>query len=79
MIEGGETLDRNDSAFAERLKYLMQQRGLSQYQLAHLSGLSESTISKYINSDTKPNFNSILALAEALMVSPKDLFDLVKK
>lgn len=62
------------SEFGKTLKYVMRQSGMSQYQLAHRSGLSESTISKYINGESYPNYTSILSLARALEVPPNVLF-----
>lgn len=64
----------NEYRFGETLKYIMQQNGMSQYQLAHMSGLSESTISKYINGESYPNYSSIMVLAKALSVPPQVLF-----
>lgn len=64
----------NKYSFGDTLKYIMKQNGMSQYQLAHMSGLSESTISKYINGESHPNYVSILALAKALGIPPQVLF-----
>lgn len=55
----------------------MLQSDMSQYQLAHRSGLSESTISKYINGESYPNYKSITRLAKALGVSTHTLFELL--
>lgn len=66
-----------DTGFGSRLKYILQQNGMSQYQLAHRSGLSESTISKYINGESYPNYKSLESIARGLDVPLYVLFDLL--
>lgn len=68
-----------DTNFGSRLKYILQQSGMSQYQLAHRSGLSESTISKYINGESYPNYKSLEAIASGLKVPLYVLFDLLEE
>lgn len=66
-----------DTKFGYRLRYILKQSGMSQYQLAHRSGLSESTISKYINGESYPNYKSLEAIARGLDVPLYVLFDLL--
>ena len=57
-------------AFAKRLRKLAYKKGpYTQKQLAELSGISEPTISHYMNGSRIPNGNNILRLARALNCS----------
>ncbi len=62
-----------EKAFAERLKYLMEIRGISQKELAEKTGLSIRTIQRYLYGETKPNKCIIEGLANALRSSSEFL------
>lgn len=55
--------------FGEHLKSIRQQKGLTQKQLAILVGSSERGIQNYEINARKPNFDIIIALADALEVT----------
>lgn len=55
--------------FAERLKTLRKERGLSQQLLGEKIGVSKATISKYENCINPPKLAHAKALADALNVS----------
>lgn len=55
--------------FAERLKTLRKERGLSQQLLGEKIGVSKATISKYENCINPPKLAHAKALADALSVS----------
>jgi len=54
--------------YAQRLTMLREERGLSQHELARLSGISRTTITQHETGDRKPTVRSIKALARALGV-----------
>lgn len=57
-----------------KIKELINQRNISQYELADRSGVSQSTISKHLqNGDF--GVTELLGIADALEVSIKDLFE----
>ncbi len=62
--------------FAEQLKKILSQRGITQRQLAERLGVTETTISRYVTTGPKgrtPDVESLVALAQELNVSLNDL------
>lgn len=55
--------------FSERLSHCMGQRGLNGAELSALSGVTTSTISRYLNGLRMPTIDNIILLADALGVS----------
>jgi transcriptional regulator with XRE-family HTH domain len=65
----------NKSGLAKRVKKLRARKGLSQDQLADLSGLSLRTIQRVENGETIPRGDTLRMLAIALQVSPDEIID----
>lgn len=61
--------------FRRNLIELMIERGYSQGDLAESIGVSDSTISRYLNGERIPSLKSILNLTYELDVSLDDLID----
>ena len=62
--------------FSQNLARMMAERGINQPELAHLSGVDQSLISRYLRSDKKaklPNLNNLVALAKALNCTLENL------
>ena len=59
--------------FADRLRALMRERGLSQRKLAVAAGLSDSAVSQYLSGSREPNLRVFSQLCSALEVSPSAL------
>lgn len=58
--------------FRERLTQLLQEKGLRAAELARRVGVSETTISKYLNKENKKYaFDIVLRIAQVLDVSPE--------
>lgn len=57
-----------------RIKQLMELRGISEYRLAKLSGLSQSTISNIFNRNTAPTIPTIEAICNGLGISMAQFF-----
>lgn len=55
--------------FAERLARLLEERKMSQRQLAALSGATEATISRYVNGSRSPGAQTARDIAAVLDVS----------
>ena len=53
----------------ERIRMLMEQRGLSQKELANLSNITEASLSKYLSGERTPRIDILLNIARALNVS----------
>lgn len=54
--------------FAQRLRYIREERGLSQEDVGRLAGLSKATISKYEAASHPPKLVHAVAIADALGV-----------
>lgn len=50
----------------QRMKELISQKGISQKQLAKISGLTESTISHYVRGERVPRGVNLIKIAKAL-------------
>ncbi len=67
-------MDHEEHTFADRLAALMKQQGLTQFQLAEKIGVGQPAISNMLNRTCRPQKRTIVRLAEALGVSPKELW-----
>ena len=59
--------------FAEKLQRKMEHEGIDQRRLAMRSGISESSISKYISGDQLPKLHAVVRIAKALQASLYEL------
>ncbi len=59
--------------FGEHLRRLRETKGLSQFQLGKLVGVSDKAVSKWENGYAKPKGSLILKLSEILSVSVEQL------
>ena len=62
--------------FGDNLVYIMRHTKTTQRKLAEKTGLSQGTISKYINKQQIPGVKAIVNIAYALDCSTDDLIDL---
>ena len=62
----------------QRVRQLRAERGFTQNQLAELSGLSHSALSKIENNQLSPTFESILKIVEGLNIDVSDLLTSIK-
>lgn len=62
-------------AFGQRLRELRAERGVSQDQLAHRTGIHPTAIGRFERGDREPRLRSILRLADGLGVQPGRLVD----
>jgi len=63
------------SIFAQNLIRIRKQRGLSQYDLANLTGISQRMIGHYETHNTFPPIEKISALAKALGIKSAQLLE----
>ena len=61
--------------FSQTLNSMMREQGLSQRELARLSGISQATINRYLNEMQMPSIKAILNLAYALDCEFDELMD----
>ena len=62
--------DEPIALFSFNLKMVMHQRALTQKDLAALSGLTETQVSRYLRGKTEPGISTLHKQAKALNVSP---------
>ena len=59
--------------FGENLHNIMQAQKLSGKELSRITGISQSTISKFLSSDQEPRYSQIMLIANAVHIPP-DVF-----
>ena len=59
----------------EKVVELMQQKGINQKQLSKISGISESSLSRYIRGEVMPRMDIIVNVAKALQVETDYFLD----
>jgi transcriptional regulator with XRE-family HTH domain len=67
-------MDEQELTFAQRLRELLDGRHISQTELAERTGCSQSAISHMLNRNARPQKKTILKLAAALQVDPRELW-----
>ncbi len=67
---------RQVSVFSRNLRRLRKERGLSQYDLAELTGMSQRMVHHYETSVSEPPLSKLELLAKALKVRPADLLEM---
>ena len=63
-----ETIQKN-------LRKFIRERGVTQAYIARATGLTEASISRYVNGEHTPSSMSLMKLARALHVSIDDFFE----
>lgn len=66
-----------DKRFGDYLRRLREAKGLSQFQLGKLVGVSDKAVSKWENGYAKPKGSIILKLSEVLSVSAEQLLKMM--
>ena len=61
--------------FGDNLVSILEEQRISQKELSRLTGLSESTISRYINKLQMPNMRAIINISYALNWSLEDMLN----
>ncbi len=74
MREALEEMDREEEVFAQRLRAIMEEKGVTQTQLADSLKIGQSAISNMLHRQCRPQRRTVLRLAEALGVNPADLW-----
>ena len=67
--------DTGRRVFGERIRALRQNRGLSQERLAEMAGVHRTYLSSLERGERNVSLDNIYAIAEALGVSPAELFE----
>jgi transcriptional regulator with XRE-family HTH domain len=65
--------EKAGAKFGERLRTIRRDKGITQYQLADRSGLSQRMINYYESHVKRPSLDKVKQLAEALGISSDEL------
>lgn len=69
-----DQLDSQEATFAERLRKIMDEKNVTQEELAVRIDCTQSAISKMLSRNARPQKKTILKMAHALSVQPTDLW-----
>jgi lambda repressor-like predicted transcriptional regulator len=67
-------MDEEEAVFADRLRAVMKEGGVSQVQLAERLGVGQSAIAMMLQRQCRPQRRTITRMAEALGVQPESLW-----
>lgn len=62
-------------SWREKVKELMNKKGYTQKKLSELSGINETSVSRYIKGEREPRIDVIINFAKALNVTPEYILD----
>lgn len=72
--ERDQAMDAEEATFAGRVAAIMQERAMTQEQLATAVGVSQSAISNMLNRQCRPQRKTVAKIAKALDVAPEMLW-----
>lgn len=67
-------MDQEEATFAERLRRLLEQKGMTQAQVAEKLGVGQPAIAMMLQRRCRPQRRTVIRLAEALGVAPEELW-----
>jgi len=73
-VRAHRDLDREEAGFADRVRSLMEEAGLTQEDLAQRTGVGQPAISNILNRQCRPQRRTVARFAEALGVPPEELW-----
>lgn len=68
-------MDREEAVFADRLREIMQDQGVTQVQLAESLGVGQSAVAMMLQRKCRPQRRTVIKIAEALSVTPQELWE----
>jgi transcriptional regulator with XRE-family HTH domain len=68
-------MNKELSTFSKNLKYYRKKKGLSQYDLADITGISQRMIAHYETNATQPSLDKVEIIADAMRIKVSDLID----
>ena len=69
-----DQLDSQEATFAQRLRCILDEKNVTQEELAERIDCTQSAISKMLSRNARPQRKTILKMAQALNVQPTDLW-----
>jgi len=74
-----DRMDAEEAEFASRVRRLMEEKNITQAQLAQKIGIGQPGVSMLLNRTCRPQKKTVLRIAEALHVSPEELWPGIQK
>ena len=74
VVERLRQLDSQEATFADRLRQILEEKNITQEELADRTGCTQSAISKMLTRNARPQRKTILKMSTALNVAPTDLW-----
>lgn len=71
-------MDREEATFANRIEALLEERNMTQGDLAAAIGVKQPAISMMLSRDCRPQRRTVEKIAAALKVSPEDIWPGIK-
>ncbi len=72
-------MDQEEATFAERLRSLIEKKGITQEELAQKMGIGQPAISMMLQRNCRPQKRTVVRLAEAFGVPPEELWPVFKE
>lgn len=69
-----DQLDSQEATFAQRLRKILEEKNVTQEELAERIDCTQSAVSKMLSRDARPQRKTILKMARAFSVEPTDLW-----
>lgn len=69
-----DRMDREEATFSERLRTVMDSKGITQEKLAEKAGVGQPAISMMLQRTCRPQKRTVFRMAEALEVKPEELW-----
>jgi len=69
-----EEIESEHAHFATRVRQLMEEKGVTQAQLAHEANITQPAVSNLLNRHARPQRRTVSRFAAALGVSPEELW-----
>jgi predicted XRE-type DNA-binding protein len=69
-----ERMDRQEADFAQRLRRLMEEKGMTQAEVAEAVGIGQPAVSMMLNRACRPQKKTVQRFAQALGVEPQELW-----
>lgn len=73
-VEAAKEIETEERTFAERIRDLMDEKGVTQQDLATAAGIGQPAVSNILNRQCRPQGRTVQKFAEALGVEPTDLW-----
>lgn len=69
-----QEMDREETDFANRLRQLMDSKGMTQAEVASAAGIGQPAVSMMLNRACRPQKRTVIRFAQALGVEPNELW-----